>query len=62
MVDNKITKNFDKWNTQKKIIHNSGENKFSQIRLIDTKRLIQKIEDLDKEKFEEIKKAVKEII
>lgn len=34
----------------------------SQIRLIDTKRLIRRIEYLDKNKFEETKKAVKELI
>ena len=34
----------------------------SQIRLIDTKRLSNKIGILDKEKFEEIKKAVKNLI
>ena len=126
-------KDFDKWNTQKRIIHNSGTNKFyrtreiwwcslginvgfeqdgsgnckmrpvlvlkglsrntcfaiplttsskkhpmrfflgvinnkpttaiiSQMRIIDTKRLVRKIGDVDKGKFEEIKKAVKDLI
>ena len=129
----KITKDFDKWNIQKKTIHNSGTSKFyrvrelwwcnlgvnigfeqdgtgdynrrpvlvikgfsrevclivplttsqknnkyylkigmvnkkeasaiiSQIRLIDTKRLIRKIGDLNKNKFEETKKAVRNLI
>jgi CRISPR/Cas system-associated endonuclease/helicase Cas3 len=35
---------------------------FSQIRLIDTKRLVRKMENLNKEKFEEIRKAVKDLI
>ena len=34
----------------------------SQMRVVDTKRLIRKIEDLNKEKFEEIRKAVKTLI
>ncbi len=130
---NKITKNFDEWNTQKKIIQNFGKNKFyhprdiwwcslganigfeqdgtgiiktrpivilsgfskevcliiplttsqknnkyylkigkiknkeasviiSQIRLIDTKRLLKKMGIIDKNKFEEIRKAVKNLI
>ena len=33
----------------------------SQLKVIDTKRLVEKIEFLDKEKFEELKKAVKEL-
>lgn len=28
MNSNKLTKNFDEWNTRKKAIHNFGENKF----------------------------------
>ena len=130
---NKITKNFDEWNAQKKTIHISGKNKFyrereiwwcnlgvnigfeqngtkerksrpvlvikglsrntcliiplttsneqhpmriflgkvnnrnasaiiSQMRVIDTKRLFRKIKDLDKEKFEEIRKAIKNLV
>ena len=126
-------KDFDKWNTQKKTVHNSGTNKFyrtreiwwcslginvgfeqdgigtesqrpvlilrglskktcliaplttssnkhpmriflgvvdnrkasaiiSQIRIVDTKRLANKIGVVNKEKFEEIKKAVKNLI
>lgn len=34
----------------------------SQIRVVDTKRLFRKIKKLNKEKFEEIKKAVKNLI
>lgn len=34
----------------------------SQIRVIDTKRLFRKIKELDKEKFEEIRKTVKNLI
>ena len=34
----------------------------SQIRLLDTKRLVNKIGVLNKERFEEIKKAVKNLI
>ena len=34
----------------------------SQIRLIDTKRLVRKIGVMDKNKFQETKKAIKEII
>ena len=129
----KAIKDFDSWNTRKKAIHNSGENKFyhprdiwwcslganvgfeqdgtgviktrpvviisgfsknvcliiplttsqkdnryylkigkiknkeasaivSQIRLIDTKRLVKKMEVINKNKFEEIRKAVRDLI
>jgi len=34
----------------------------SQIRLIDTKRLVRKIDVIDKNKFQEIRKAVKKLI
>ena len=132
-IDKKIRKDFDKWNIQKKDIHNFRKNKLyqlrdvwwcdlglnigfeqdgtgknngrpililqgfskevclivplstsrtenkyylnvgkikgrqssvilSQIRLLDTKRLVNKIGKMEKEKFEEIRKAVKNLI
>jgi len=45
------------------IVHNKKASAIiSQIRLLDTKRLVNKIGTLNKEKFEEIKKAVKDLI
>ncbi|MGP8322150.1 MAG: type II toxin-antitoxin system PemK/MazF family toxin [Methanosarcinaceae archaeon] len=45
-----------------KIVNRNASAIISQIRVIDTKRLFKKINVLDKEKFEEIRKAVKNLI
>ena len=61
--------NFDKWNKSKKMRPYVGsvggkEAKviLSQIRVVDAKRLLRKIDVLNRDIFEDIRKKVKEIL
>ena len=59
-------KDFDGWNTEKKSLHATKEQDasaiLSQIRLIDTKRLVKKITMLDEQIFLRVKARMIEVL
>ncbi len=72
-----MEKDFDKWNTKKKKIHGQpsapfchfglieGKDAFavlSQVRLIDTKRLVKKMTTLDEALFKQLKNALQKTL
>lgn len=63
--DIKDDKDFDAWNVRKKHVHADNENKLyheREVRLIDTRRLINKVGFVDQKLFEDIRKAVKDLL
>ena len=60
-----MKKEFDKWNERKKEIDVENKEAFailSQIRLIDTKRLHDRLDIINKKRFDEIRKAIRDLI
>jgi len=57
-----MEKDFDSWNKQKKRLDFNENNAIiSQIRLIDTKRLVNQIGFIDQERLCEIKKTIRNL-
>jgi hypothetical protein len=68
-TNNDFFKDFDSWNGRKKVIHKigkiDGKDAFviiSQLRLIDTKRLVNKVGIIHGTLFDKIRKAVKDML